>query len=45
MKGKKYARKTQALHQEFLLKFPLERLQKMELEQYALGLQPQGSLL
>lgn len=40
---KEYARKAKALHQEFLVKFPLERLQEMGLEQYALGLQPQGS--
>lgn len=40
---KEYVRKAKELHREFLLKFPLERLHEMELEEYALGLQPQGS--
>ena len=38
-----YAKKAKDLHKEFLVTFPLERLKEMKLEQYALGLQPQGS--
>ncbi|MEK4083760.1 AAA family ATPase [Psychrobacillus sp. FSL K6-1415] len=38
-----YVHKAKTLHKEFLAKFPLERLQEMELEQYALGVHPQGS--
>ena len=38
-----YAKKAKDLHKEFLVTFPLEQLKDMKLEQYALGLQPQGS--